>query len=76
MKGSAMYKITFHIKKPPNCTHEQFVEYLKTELTNEPLDDDNPLTFYEFSNDVSGLTIVRRDTNHCAETYKTHKPDL
>jgi hypothetical protein len=68
-----MYKITFHIKKPPGCTHEQFVEYLKTELTNEPLSDENPLTFYEFSNDVAGLDIVRRDIKPCTEKYKTRK---
>jgi hypothetical protein len=68
-----MYKITFHIPKPHGCTHEQLVEYLKTELTNQPLSDENPLMFYEFSNDVVRLDIVRRDTNPCTETYKTGK---
>jgi hypothetical protein len=66
-----MYKITFYIPKPPNCTHEEFIEYLKTELTNEPLSDENPLTFYEFSNDVAGLDIVRRDTKPCRDPCKS-----
>jgi hypothetical protein len=66
-----MYKVTFHIQKPPGCTDAEFVEYLKTEITNETLSDDNPLTFYEFSNDVVRLDIVRRDTKPCREPCKS-----
>jgi hypothetical protein len=52
-----MYKVTFYINKPEACTHEQFMEFLRSELSTDDLIDNNPLEFYELSNSVKNLTI-------------------
>jgi len=54
-----IYKVSFSIEKPKGSliTDEDFIEFLKSELTLKELSEDNLLEFYALENHTKDLKI-------------------